>query len=122
MQNKRAVVITWVLWLTVATILLCGAVPVAVLCLHGQTDFPCGPKVLVFHAKWCKFCPSQAEINQLQTDYPNCEVIDVDIDARPELRDEYHVTRVPRFFICDANGCKTTTSFSELRGWLNAYQ
>lgn len=82
-------------------------------------DFPCGPKVLVFHATWCKWCPTIAEINQLQKDYPGCEIIDIDIDKNPELKAEYHVTRIPRFFICDDGGCRTTTSFPELKRWLD---
>jgi thiol-disulfide isomerase/thioredoxin len=82
-------------------------------------SFPCGPKVLIFHAEWCHWCPTTAEINKLQTDHPDCEIVDIDIDKYPELKEEYHVTKVPRFFICDESGCRTTTSFSELKRWLN---
>jgi thioredoxin 1 len=93
-------------------------------CFHGcsetdwQSNFPCGPKVLVFHAKWCQFCPTTEEINQLQMDFLGCEIIDIDIDVHPDVAKEYHVKSIPRYFLCDATGCRTTTKMTELRQWL----
>lgn len=85
---------------------------------QSQT-YPCGPKVLVFHASWCHWCPTEAEINALQKQYPQYEIVDLDIDKYPEEAAKYHVTSVPRFFVCGGDGCRTTQSFDELKQWLS---
>lgn len=89
--------------------------------LQVSPAFPCGPKVLVFHAKWCQFCPTDDEINRLQATHPDCEIVNIDIDKYPDLKLKYHVKAVPRFFVCDDKGCKTTESYDVLKGWLKDY-
>lgn len=85
-------------------------------------EYPCGPKVLIFHAKWCQFCPTTEQINQLQTDYPGCEIVDVDVDKHPDLADEYHVKNIPRFFVLSEGAkAKMTTNMVELKRWLKDY-
>lgn len=86
-----------------------------------QSRFPCGPKVLVFHAEWCHWCPTDAEINKLQADHPGAEIVSVDIDRHPDLATKYGVTKIPRFFFCDDEGCRTTASLDELKTWLKCY-
>lgn len=109
--------VCWADWALMACMLAIAAVFIAVTGC-GSTDFPCGAKVLIFHAKWCRWCPTSDEIDELQSQFPNCEVVVVDIDEHPDLKAEYHVTKVPRFFLCDDSGCQATTNFDELRQWL----
>jgi thiol-disulfide isomerase/thioredoxin len=77
------------------------------------------PVVLIFSADWCQVCPNDAEIAQLMEDHPDIRVLTFNIDEHPALAAEYHVTSVPRFFLCGDFGCQTTTSFAELKDWLN---
>ena len=86
--------------------------------MKPPVEYPCGAKVLIFHAEWCHWCPTTDQINALQNQFPNCEVVAVNIDKYPEMKAKYHVTTIPRYFVCDETGCRTTTSLDELKSWL----
>lgn len=82
-------------------------------------EFPCGPKVLVFHAKWCQYCPTDAQINALQKAFPHCEVVNLDVDKYPQMAAQYHVTKVPEFVVLGEDEPRLTNSFGELKSWLH---
>ena len=79
------------------------------------------PVALIFGAEWCDNCPSEAELGKLVAEFPAVEFQFVDIDVDKEMVAKYHVSKIPRYFVCDSVGCKTTTSLRELREWLHAY-
>lgn len=92
-------------------------------CGHTPTrEFPCGPKVLIFTATWCKFCPTPGQINHLQTQYPDYEFVSVDVDEQPDVKAKYRVKRLPTFILCGERGCWTTNSLEQLKKWLREYQ
>ena len=109
--------------------LLCGLLFLVIAWLAGcnreghLTVLPPLPKnypvVMVFTAKWCPNCPHEVELQELGEEFPGVMILPVDIDENPVLAAKYRVRSVPRFFLCDDEMCRTTTSLAELREWLN---
>lgn len=88
----------------------------------GENLAPIKPRVLVFGAKWCQYCPTDQQLADLQHDYPDVEIIHVDVDRRPELAKQYHVKRLPTIIVCEDDGktgCFLFRSLRELRDWLD---
>lgn len=79
------------------------------------------PRVLVFTAPWCPFCPSESQITRLMVDFPNAEICPINVDHEPELVKKYRVTKIPLFILCDADGCRVTRNLEELRCWLTEH-
>ena len=78
------------------------------------------PMVLIFHAEWCPFCPTKAEIARLTEKYRDKAVIvGVDVDEQPELKKKYHVTRIPWIVFCNGEQCMPTGDMRELQRWLD---
>lgn len=85
----------------------------------GENLAPIKPRVLVFGASWCKYCPSERALQQLQDDFPQVEIEAYDADEDAEQFAKYHVQRTPTFIVCDeSHGCKVFFSLAAVRGWL----
>ena len=56
--------------------------------------------LLKFKADWCKPCQAMAPIvKQLDEEDDNLIVQDVDIEANPQVRADYHIRSIPAFVL-----------------------
>lgn len=88
----------------------------------GENLAPIKPRVLIFGATYCRYCPSDSEVNALAKEYPWVDVQHYQIDVQGEGHElglKYHVTRTPTIIVCDGDGCQVFHSLSELRHWLS---
>lgn len=86
---------------------------------YSRTGTVARPSLLVFTADWCKYCPSDSEIRELQSEFPNVDIKSVNIDHEQDLARQYHVTSTPTFIFCGTEGCQVTHSIREARKWLS---
>ena len=109
----------WALIVALTIIAIVVGVAVPGCASPSPTPAECSTRVLVFHADWCRWCPTTAEINALQKQFPNCEIVDVDIDKYPDVKAEYGVRSIPHFVVETDDGYWVTQSINELRKWLS---
>jgi thioredoxin-like negative regulator of GroEL len=108
-----------------AGLLLVGWVALLVLLAvaHSYSTQPVQAKpeatVTIFVAEWCTKCPTEADIEQARRDYPHVTFEVVDVDKRPDLKQKYHVTRVPFAVLCTEGQCLPTMDMNELQNWLD---
>ncbi|GMO15537.1 MAG: galactokinase [Treponemataceae bacterium] len=56
--------------------------------------------ILYFSAAWCAECKVMTPlVERLEKDLPEVKIQKIDADARPELRDAYHILGVPAFVL-----------------------
>lgn len=85
----------------------------------GENLAPIKPRVLIFGATWCQYCPRPEALQKLANDFPGVEVMHYDIDADKAESRQYHISKVPTFIVCsETKGCKTFHSLTALRAWL----
>ena len=74
----------------------------AVLCFLGCQALADSPRVLFFHAKWCKPCRAVASsVYALRK--KGIIVTDIDIDVDEKTADSYGITRIPWFIAFGSN-------------------
>lgn len=77
-------------------------------------------QVQIFRADWCGKCPSSAEIARYAFDYKDvADIVEVNVDKRPDLKEKYNVTRLPFIVICSDEQCIPMDSMRELLEWLD---
>lgn len=79
-------------------------------------------KVLVdFWAEWCGPCQMLSPIiDELSKEMPDVKIIKVDVDAEPDLANQYNISSIPAVLIFD-NGKLTSTiiGFRQKSEYLN---
>lgn len=60
-------------------------------------------RVILFHAKWCKYCPSQERIVK-SVEQKGYKVRYVDIDKEKDITRAFKITGVPTTLIVTMNG------------------
>ena len=85
----------------------------------GENLEPIKPRVLVFGAEWCHYCPRPEAVQKLADDFPNAQVEYYDVDKDKAKARTYHIKKVPTFIVCsETKGCKIFHSMPALRAWL----
>ena len=101
---------------------LCGVlITIGLLCAGCSAGEPtlAPPHAIIFHARWCKACPSEDTITRIILDNPNVCIMAVDVDNDPDnLTSRYFIRRVPTYIFCNGTECRATSNLSELKSWL----
>ena len=85
----------------------------------GENLAPIKPRVIIFGAPWCRYCPSDAVVQKLADDY-DCVIVDhIDIDKHPRMAAKYGVHSVPRYFIEEDGVCTRVQDLGQLKAKLN---
>jgi len=116
--HRYGILILTLILLTIGVVALVKLTAVA-----GQNLEPIRPRLLIFGATWCQFCPTDGQVDKLRSDYPGVEIIHYDVDKDRTPTAKYHIARVPTFILCDpSGGCKMFHSIREVRKYLNALE
>lgn len=91
-------------------------------CAGNFVPAPEPPHLRVFHASWCGYCPTEAEINAWKRGFPGVDIISIDIDSNRKLANEFGVSSIPFYVICTDDGCWATHSTTAIQEWLRTGQ
>lgn len=111
-KNNIGIIFLWC-FARIAALFLClsyqGCIP--------QYDPP-KPRILIFGATWCPYCPTESDIQKLANDFPTLEVQHIDVDENKALAEQYHIKTLPTFIVCTDKGCLIFHTLQEVRKWL----
>lgn len=65
-------------------------------------------KLLKFTALWCRWCRAYAPAIEKFVNENNIEIISIDVDERPDLAEEWHVTTIPTVVLIDKHDIEVT--------------
>lgn len=95
---RRASDIIYDSGIVVAAIIAGLLISVLVGCASEAQPAP-APTLLVFHASWCRWCPTDADMAALARRHPDVRVREIDIDEHPRVAEQYYITKVPTFVV-----------------------
>jgi len=84
----------------------------------GENLAPVRPRVLIFGATWCQYCPKEAAVQKLADDFPGADIEHIDVDQERSRAKQYGVRQLPTFIVQMGDDRKVFYSMTAVRAWL----